>query len=175
MEDRLKQAKAENERLIKQKQKELANAKRSMPWDPGSAERAGAAMSALEKANEKLFIANKTLEDFNNLKIAEMPSFIQEMAAFNLMKSGFVAFTGTSGAATAFGASLPQAALAGLATVGGLRGMASPRTQRVIAGQTGAQQAIQRGINSQGGQMVKQILGSNLPIVTAGMLTGEQQ
>jgi hypothetical protein len=175
MEDRLKQAKAENERLIKQKQKELANAKRSMPWDPGSAERAGAAMSALEKANEKLFIANKTLEDFNNLKIAEMPSFIQEMAAFNLMKSGFVTFTGTSGAATAFGASLPQAALAGLATVGGLRGMASPRTQRVIAGQTGAQQAIQRGINSQGGQMVKQILGSNLPIVTAGMLTGEQQ
>jgi hypothetical protein len=175
MEDRLKQAKAENERLIKQKQKELANAKRSMPWDPGSAERAGAAMSALEKANEKLFIANKTLEDFNNLKIAEMPSFIQEMAAFNLMKSGFVTFTGTSGAATAFGASLPQAALAGLATVGGLRGMASPNTQRFIAGQTGAQQAIQRGINSQGGQMVKQILGSNLPIVTAGMLTGEQQ
>jgi hypothetical protein len=53
--------------------------------------------------------------------------------------------------------------------------MASPNTQRFIAGQTGAQQAIQRGINSQGGQMVKQILGSNLPIVTAGMLTGEQQ
>lgn len=178
MEDRLKQAKADNERLIKQKQKELADAKRSMPWDPSSAQTAGAAMSALEKANEKLFIANKTLEDFNKLKITEMPSFIQEMAAFNLMKSGFVAFTGTSGAAAAFGASLPQAGLTGLATIGGLRGMASPNTQRFIAGQTGAQQVIQRGINSlnsPGGQMVKQILGSKLPIVTAGMLTGEQQ
>jgi hypothetical protein len=175
MEDKLNQAKAENKRLVKLKQRELVEARRRMPWDPMYSERAAEAMSAVEQAQQKLAVVNKTLDDFNRLKISDMPSFQQETAAFNLLRSGFVTFAGTSGAAAAFGASLPAAALTGLATIGGLRGMASPSTQRFIAGQTGAQQAIQRGINSRGGQMVNQILGSNLPIVTAGMLTGEQQ
>lgn len=172
---KLKQAKADNQRIIAQKQKELMQAKARMPWNPSYSERAAEAMSAVEQAQQKLTIVNKTLDDFNRLKTSEMPSFQQEAAAFNLLKSGFVTFAGTSGAAAALGASLPLAAGFGLATLGGLRGMASPSTQRFIAGQTGAQQAIQRGINSRGGQMVNRIVGSNLPIVTAGMLTGEQQ
>lgn len=171
MKKKVEEIKSETSRRIAQKEKELEEATSRMSRDPAYAEKAAAAQQAIKESKEKLKIANEALNQFNKLKVADIPTWAQENAAFNILKNSLLPLFGSVVGASAGGVVPALASTA--ATAAGLRAMASPNAQRIIAGQTAPQKAIQGAMQSPGGAMVKDILTRRLPVVASGMLLGE--
>lgn len=136
--------------------KTIEEAKRTIRVDPGAAERLAQAQLALKQTEQKL-------SSVKEHSIALKRKSVSENSYQNTL--GLVGQT--------FGAirSLVNAPVVNIASGAAQAALARPSTQRVVAGQTAAQEAIQRQIQSEGGQAVKRALSTRLPALVSGMLT----
>ena len=136
--------------------KTIEEAKRRIRVDPGAAERLAQAQVALKQTEQKL---SSVKEYSRTLK--------QKSVSENNYQNTLGIVGQTFGAIRSF----MNAPVVNVASGAAQAALARPTAQRVFAGQTAAQEAIQRQIQSEGGQAVKRALSTRLPAVVSGMLT----
>lgn len=152
--------------------KETANLERNLRNNPESAERIAANMKRQDELKDAVEVSEQELAAIAETRTSKTPSWFQQMAA-----SGIIgALTGVSGFTTGGGLTAAGAGLTGIAgTVGTARGLSTPSVQKFLAGQTGFQQATQRGLQKEipmtGMQAVDVI--KSFPRAGVGMLTAE--
>lgn len=136
--------------------KTIEEAKRRIRVDPDATERLARAQLALKETEQKL----SSVKDYNKT--------LKQRSASERDYQNTLGIVGQT-----FGAirSFVNAPVVNIASGAAQAALARPSTQRVFAGQTAAQEAIQRQIQSEGGQAVKRALSTRLPAVVSGMLT----
>lgn len=122
-----------------------------------------------EQVTQEIGILEKNLKQLEELKSPQNPSWFHTLAATGVLAS----LTGTgfvTGGALGAGAGLLSASALG-------RGLATPTAQRIVAGQTAPQMAVQRMLKSDATGRTADILsrsvGRPVGVSSAGMFTGE--
>jgi hypothetical protein len=110
---------------------------------------------------------DKTLKTLKVLRSPSSPGWFHTIAATTVLSAGF----------KALGLSFQDSVTAaGAVVVGGGRALATPTAQKLIAGQTSGQEAVQRMLNSDATGRTSEILNRlSGPLGSRGMLTEEKQ
>ena len=144
--------------------KESLKLKKNLRNNPNNAELLAQNMKKQDELKEAITVGSKELDTISKLRTSDTPSWFQQLAASAVI-----------GGATGFSSGVQGGATAIAGTVGASRLLASPASQKIVAGQTAAQEAIRQGLQKPlvGGMSAVDAITS-FPRVGAGMLTGEQ-
>tara|TARA_R110002153_G_scaffold274201_1_gene447545 strand:+ start:1213 stop:3510 length:2298 start_codon:yes stop_codon:yes gene_type:complete len=139
---------------LKLKNSKLKNELRTNAY---AAEEIAANTKAMQQAELEALQLGKKVDELNKLRSPTNPSWFHSLAAHAALG---LAVSGPAGAV-----------VAPVVGVAAARGLAAPATQRVLAGQTGVQQSINKAINSDASGMTADILSRSLGRPLGGMLT----
>ena len=156
-------------------QKETATMERTLRNNPKNVERIAMNVKKEDELKEVIATSGEELSAIDKARTIETPTWYHQLAASGLLATatGLGDLAGGGGFFSVAG----KALAAGSGVIGVSRGLASPSTQRVLAGQSPLQQAAVRGLQKEvpltGIRAIDAVTA--LPRVGAGMFTGQEE
>ena len=121
----------------------------------------------IKNIKQEIEVLDNKLAELKRLSSYANPSWFHTLAAHRLIQSGVQGGIGFAAGGVVGAAALPAAA------AGASRALASPTTQRIIAGQTKPQTAARQFLQADATGRIEDILARS--IGRTGMFTGAQQ